>query len=253
MTQREKAETFRALHEGEPFIIPNPWDAGSAKVLAALGFKALAGTSSGFAFTLGPAGRRRDAWTRSLDHIRLLDGATDLPVVDGPRERLRAVTRRRRPCCGRGGRGRRRGRLDRGLGPGDRAVPARRRRSSAVAAAVEAARALDFPFTLTARAENHIRGNPDLSDTVARLRAYEQAGADVALRPGAAQRRRGSNRLRGGVEARQRARPPRPDDARDRRRRRAAGERGRRAHVGRRRARWRPPPSRCATAGISRP
>ena len=79
MTQHEKAEAFRALHEGEPFVIPNPWDAGSAKVLAALGFKALAGTSSGFAFTLG----RPDGGVsldEVVDHVRMLDGATDLPV-----------------------------------------------------------------------------------------------------------------------------------------------------------------------------
>ena len=105
MTQHEKAETFRMLHEGKPFIIPNPWDAGSAKVLAALGFKALAGTSSGFAFTLG---RADGAVTLDevVEHVRALDGATSLPVsMDiengyGPRRRTRRARsrRRRRPA-----------------------------------------------------------------------------------------------------------------------------------------------------------
>jgi 2-methylisocitrate lyase-like PEP mutase family enzyme len=118
-SQAEKGQRFAELHESGTFVMPNPWDAGSARVMAALGFQALATTSSGFAFTLG--------------------------------------------------------RLD-GLYPVDRAA-------ERVAAAVEAARALSFPFTLTARAENFLRGNPDLDDTIARLRAYEAAGADVLYAP----------------------------------------------------------------------
>jgi 2-methylisocitrate lyase-like PEP mutase family enzyme len=182
MTQHEKAETFRALHEGDPFIIPNPWDAGSAKVLAALGFKALAGTSSGFAFTLGRADGAVSL-DDVLDHIRLLDGATDLPVSmdlengygPSPSDAARAI----RAAAGAGAVG---GSIedwdpDTGLYPAVQAV-------ERVTAAVEAARALDFPFTLTARAENHIRDNPDLDDTIARLRAYEDAGADVLYAPG---------------------------------------------------------------------
>jgi 2-methylisocitrate lyase-like PEP mutase family enzyme len=182
MTQHEKAEKFRALHEGEPFIIPNPWDAGSAKILAALGFRALAGTSSGFAFTLG----RLDGGVtldEVVEHIRLVDGATDLPLSmdlengygPAPEDAAHAVL----AAAGAGAVG---GSIedwdpDDGLYPLDQAV-------ARVTAAVEAARSLDFPFTLTARAENHIRGNPDLSDTVARLRAYEEAGADVLYAPG---------------------------------------------------------------------
>jgi 2-methylisocitrate lyase-like PEP mutase family enzyme len=178
MTQREKAEAFRALHEGEPFIIPNPWDAGSAKVLAALGFRALAGTSSGFAFTLG----RPDGGV-TLDevvaHIRELDAATSLPLSmdleDGYGDPAGAIV----AAASAGAVG---GSIEDWdpagrLYPLDEAV-------DRVGAAVEAARSLDFPFTLTARAENHIRGNPDLSDTVARLRAYEEAGADVVYAPG---------------------------------------------------------------------
>jgi 2-methylisocitrate lyase-like PEP mutase family enzyme len=178
MTQREKAEAFRALHEGEPFIIPNPWDAGSAKVFAALGFRALAGTSSGFAFTLG----RPDGdvtLDEVVEHIRVVAAATDLPFSmdlengygDAPRAVLAAAE------AGAVGGSIEDWGPDDGLYPLDEAV----RR---VTAAVEAARSLEFPFTLTARAENHIRDNPDLDDTVTRLRAYAEAGADVLYAPG---------------------------------------------------------------------
>src|SRR5881275_2348886 len=177
-----KAETFQALHAGEPFVIPNPWDAGSAKVLARLGFKALASTSSGFAFTLG----RSDGGV-TLDeviaHTVELDRATDLPVsVDlengyGPRPEDAAQAITRAAEAGAAG-----GSIE-DYDPGGE-LYALEHAVERVAAAVEAARALDFPFTLTARAENHIRGNPDLDDTIARLQAYEQAGADVLYAPG---------------------------------------------------------------------
>ena len=181
-SQQEKGERFRALHDGEPFVIPNPWDAGSAKVLAALGFKALASTSSGFAFTLG----RPDGET-TLDevvaHARLLDQATDLPVSmdleNGYGREPEGAARAIAAAAGAGAVG---GSIedydpDEGLYSLDHAV-------ERVSAAVEAARSLDFAFTLTARAENHIRGNPDLDDTIARLQAYERAGADVLYAPG---------------------------------------------------------------------
>jgi 2-methylisocitrate lyase-like PEP mutase family enzyme len=181
-TQHEKAEAFRALHEGDPFIIPNPWDAGSAKVFAALGFKALAGTSSGFAFTLGrPDGRVE--LDEVLDHIRLLDDATSLPVsMDlengyGPAPSDAAATIAAAAEAGAVGGSIEDWDPDTGLYELGRAV-------ERVAAAVTAARELEFPFTLTARAENHLRGNPDLDDTIARLRAYEDAGADVLYAPG---------------------------------------------------------------------
>jgi 2-methylisocitrate lyase-like PEP mutase family enzyme len=181
-TQQEKAADFRALHEGEPFVIPNPWDAGSARVLEALGFKALATTSAGFAFTLG---RLDGAVTLDelVEHVGALDEATALPVsVDiengfgpDPKDVADAITR----VAAAGAVG---GSIedfdpDDGIYALDRAV-------ERVQAAVEAARRLDFPFTLTARAENHIRGNPDLADTIARLQAYEKAGADVLYAPG---------------------------------------------------------------------
>jgi len=183
-TQQEKGEAFRALHEGPAFVIPNPWDAGSAKVLAALGFRALATTSSGFAYTLG----RRDGRV-SLDevaaHTRALDDATPLPVsVDlehghgaRPEDAARAIER----VAAAGAVG---GSIEDWDPAGrlygvDEAV-------ERVSAAVEAATGLGFPFTLTARAENHIHGVDDLDDTIARLTAYEGAGADVLYAPGLA-------------------------------------------------------------------
>ena len=181
-TQHQKAGEFRALHEGEPFIIPNPWDAGSARVLEALGFKALASTSSGFAFTLG----RMDGDTtlgQVADHVRVLDGATSLPVsVDlengygpAPEDAASAITR----VAEAGAVG---GSIEDYDPSGE--IYALEHAAERVAAAVQAAGSLDFPFTLTARAENHIRGNPDLDDTIARLQAYERAGADVLYAPG---------------------------------------------------------------------
>lgn len=178
MTQHEKADAFRALHEGEPFVIPNPWDAGSAKVLAALGFRALAGTSSGFAFTLG----REDGGVtldEVVEHIRLVAAATDLPfsmdLENGYGDPARAIAAAAE--AGAVGGSIEDWDAEAGLYPLDDAV-------ARVREAVDAARALDFPFTLTARAENHIRGRDDLDDTVARLRAYEEAGADVLYAPG---------------------------------------------------------------------
>jgi 2-methylisocitrate lyase-like PEP mutase family enzyme len=181
-SQREKGETFRALHQGEPFVIPNPWDAGSARVLAGLGFKALATTSGGFAFTLG-----RPDGTVTLDdvtaHVYSLTAAADLPVsVDlengygpAPEDAAGAITR----VAEAGAVGGSIEDYDRDDGE----LYELERAAERVAAAVEAARGLDFPFTLTARAENHLRGNPDLDDTIARLQAYEQAGADVLYAP----------------------------------------------------------------------
>jgi 2-methylisocitrate lyase-like PEP mutase family enzyme len=181
-TQHQKGADFRALHEGDAFVIPNPWDAGSAKVLAGLGFKALASTSSGFAFTLG-----RSDGGATLDevvaHAAALDRATSLPVsVDlengygrGPQDVARAIARIAE--AGAVGASIEDYDADEGIYELGRAV-------ERVTAACEAARALDVPFTITARAENHIRGNPDLHDTIGRLQAYEGAGADVLYAPG---------------------------------------------------------------------
>ena len=194
-SQHEKAADFRALHEGEAFIIPNPWDAGSARVLHALGFRALATTSSGFAFTLGrPDGAA--TLDEVLEHTRALDRATSLPIsVDlenghGPAPEDAAAAIARAAEAGAVG-----GSIE-DYDPAGH-IYGFEHAVERVAAAVEAARALSFPFTLTARAENHIRGNPDLDDTIARLQAYERAGADVLYAPGL----RSGDEIRAIVEA----------------------------------------------------
>jgi 2-methylisocitrate lyase-like PEP mutase family enzyme len=181
-SQAERGEAFRALHEGPAFLIPNPWDAGSAKVLAALGFEALATTSSGFAFTLGrPDGQV--SLDEVVEHTRAIAGATDLPVsVDlengyGPEPEDAALAVTRAAEAGAVGGSIEDYDPDAGVYPLELAA-------ERVAAAREAADRLAFPFTLTGRAENHFRGNPDLDDTIARLRAYERAGADVLYAPG---------------------------------------------------------------------
>jgi 2-methylisocitrate lyase-like PEP mutase family enzyme len=182
--QGEKAAAFQALHAGEPFVIPNPWDAGSARVLAGLGFKALASTSSGFAFTLG----RLDGEAtldEVVEHARVLDQATELPVsVDlengygvDTESVVSAVTRIAEAGAV--------GASIEDYDPDGRIYDLQHA-AERVAAAVEAAHRLAFPFTLTARAENHLRGNPDLDDTISRLQAFEAAGADVLYAPGLA-------------------------------------------------------------------
>ncbi len=182
MRQETKAQRFQALHFGEAFVMPNPWDAGSARVLEALGFEALATTSSGFAFTLG----RLDGnvtLDEVLEHTATLNEATTLPLsVDlengyGPDPDSAALAVTRVAEAGAAG-----GSIEdydpRGfIYELDHAV-------ERIAAASEAARRLGSPFMLTARAENHIRGNPDLEDTIVRLQAFEHAGADVLYAPG---------------------------------------------------------------------
>jgi len=180
--QERKAIEFRALHAGDAFVIPNPWDAGSARVLAALGFKALATTSSGFAFTLG----RLDGQAtldEVVEHAAAVDQATELPLsVDlengyGPDPESAALAIRRIAEAGAVG-----GSIE-DYDPAGR-IYELHHAAERVAAATQAARGLRFPFTLTARAENHIRGHPVLEDTIARLRAFEAAGADVLYAPG---------------------------------------------------------------------
>ncbi len=181
-TQQVKAAAFKALHEGAPFIIPNPWDAGSAKALAALGFAALATTSSGFAFTLGrpDGGATLD---EVVDHVRALDRATSLPVsVDlengyGPEPAAAATAIERVAEAGAVG-----GSIE-DYDPDGR-IYELAHAAERVAAACEAAERLDFPFLVVGRAENHLRGVDDLDDTIARLQAYERAGAAVLYAPG---------------------------------------------------------------------
>jgi 2-methylisocitrate lyase-like PEP mutase family enzyme len=179
----DKGTAFRDLHAGDPFVIPNPWDAGSARMLAALGFQALATTSSGFAFTRG-----RPDGTVGLDevvaHVAELSAAVELPLsVDfehGHASDAAGVAASLARVAVAGAVGASIEDYDPASGRLYEPAEAAER----VAAAAEAARALPFPFVLTGRAENHIRGNPDLDDTIARLQAYEAAGADVLYAPG---------------------------------------------------------------------
>jgi 2-methylisocitrate lyase-like PEP mutase family enzyme len=185
VSQADKAKKLRALHTGpRAFIIPNPWDAGSARILAGLGFQALATTSAGFAFSLG---RRDGMVTRDevLAHCRAIAGATDLPVAAdlencfGDDPKTVAETIRLAAATGIVG-----GSVEDASGDDSRPIYDHALAMERVAAATEAARALPFPFTLTARAENFLHGRRDLDDTIRRLQAFAAAGADVLFAPG---------------------------------------------------------------------
>jgi 2-methylisocitrate lyase-like PEP mutase family enzyme len=181
--QQGKGSAFRAMHAGEPFVIPNPWDVGSARILEALGFTALATTSSGFAFTLGLLDGRvtLDQMAR---HVAAIEAATDLPVSadlengygPSPAEAAEAIRR----VAGAGAVGGSIEDFDRE----SRQLYEIGHAAERIRAAVEAAQGVPFPFTLTARAENHIRSNADLADTIRRLQSFEEAGADVLYAPG---------------------------------------------------------------------
>ena len=184
-TQQDKALRFRALHAGPgAFVFPNPWDAGSARLLAGLGFEALATSSAASANTLG---RRDGRVTRdeALAMARAIVLAVDLPVAadleNGFGDDPAAAAETIRLAAGVGLVG---GSIEDAPGDKGRPVYAFDHAVARVAAAARAARALPFPFTLTARAENFIRNHPDLGDTIKRLQAYEQAGADVLFAPG---------------------------------------------------------------------
>lgn len=184
-TQAEKALRFRALHNGPgAFVIPNPWDVPSARILATLGFPALATSSLACALMHG----RRDGGTtrdEALAHARLIAGATDIPVAgdleNGFAHDPASVAETIRLAAATGLVG---GSIEDATGDNTRPFYDLTHAAERVAAAAEAARALPFPFTLTARAENFIRGNPNLDDTIRRLQAYEKAGADVLFAPG---------------------------------------------------------------------
>jgi 2-methylisocitrate lyase-like PEP mutase family enzyme len=184
-TQAEKGEAFRKLHErGRLFLIPNPWDAGTARLLTQLGFEALATTSAGYAFSAGlpDGGVTRD---RMLAHAAAIVEATGLPVTAdlengyGDSPETAAETIRLAAQSGLAGASIE----DVSARPGYRLYEIGHA-ADRIRAAAEAARSLPFPFTLTARAENFIAGRPDLADTVRRLQAYQQAGADVLFAPG---------------------------------------------------------------------
>lgn len=185
-TQTDKALAFRALHErAGAFVIPNPWDAGSARVLASLGFESLATTSAGHAYTLGrrdgEGGVTRD---ETLANARLIIEATDLPVSadlengfgDSPEDV--AETIRAASAAGLAG-----GSIEDATGDAARPIYDFSLAVERVAAAVEAVRALPVPFVLTARAENFLHGIADLDDTIKRLQAFEKAGAEVLYAP----------------------------------------------------------------------
>jgi 2-methylisocitrate lyase-like PEP mutase family enzyme len=181
----ERAERFAALHRrAGAFIIPNPWDAGSARMLAGLGFESLASTSWGAAVALGQSDGAvsRDAM---IEHVRQLSAATDLPLsadlencyAHDPRDAAQTLVL----AAGAGAVG---GSIeDYSLDPA-KPIYDFSHAVERVQAAVEAVRRLDFPFTLTARAENLLRGINDLDDTIRRLQAFEAAGADVLYAPG---------------------------------------------------------------------
>lgn len=182
---KEKAERFRALHLGpKPLLMPNPWDAGSARLLAGLGFSALATSSLACAMGLG---RRDHGITRAeaLDHARSIVAATDLPVSAdlengfGDTPQAVAETIRQAAAIGLVG-----GSIEDVTGDAARPLFELEAAVERIAAAVEASRGLPFPFVLTARADNFMHGKPDLEDTIRRLQAYERAGADVLFAPG---------------------------------------------------------------------
>ncbi len=184
LSQADKAERFFHLHQGRAaFVMPNAWDAGTAQMLAQLGFEALATSSAACAQALG---RRDGEITRdeALAHARAIVRATDLPVSadlengfgDAPADA--ALTIRLAGEAGLVG-----GSIEDATGDAARPIYDFNEAVERVVAAVEAARAHSFKFTLTARAENFIRGKPDLDDTIRRLQAFEKAGADVLFAP----------------------------------------------------------------------
>jgi 2-methylisocitrate lyase-like PEP mutase family enzyme len=184
MTQKEKALRFRALHErAGAFLIPNPWDAGSARILAALGFEAFATSSGAAAATYG---RRDGRLTRdeAIASARAIAGATDVPVSGdlesgfGASPEAAAETVRMAAEAGLVGCS-----IEDFTGDPNQPLYEIQPAAERIRAAAEAAKSLPFPFTLTARAENFVRGKPDLDDTIKRLQAYEKAGADVLFAP----------------------------------------------------------------------
>jgi 2-methylisocitrate lyase-like PEP mutase family enzyme len=176
-----QSSSFRDLHQGAPFIIPNPWDAGSARMLEELGFKALATTSSGFAFTLGRADGHVTL-DEVVEHTCLLAQAVSIPVaVDLENGYGRPASEAARAVTAAAEAGAAGGSIEDYDRDADLIYPLEEA-VERVAAAVVAARATGF--VLTARAENHIRGVDDIDDTISRLQAYEEAGADVLFAPG---------------------------------------------------------------------
>ncbi|WP_095119314.1 oxaloacetate decarboxylase [Pseudomonas sp. Irchel s3f10] len=183
--QALKAHAFKALHERPGiFVIPNPWDAGSAKMLASLGYQALATTSAGYAFSQGKADGALSL-DETLANVRAIVAATDLPVAvdlengfsDDPAEAAKSLIR----AAEAGAVG---GSIEDATGRADAPIYCFEHAVARIEAAVAAVRTLPFPFILTARAENYLHGNPDINDTIRRLQAFAEAGADVLYAPG---------------------------------------------------------------------
>ncbi len=184
VTQAEKGRSFRALHERDGiFIIPNPWDVGTARLLARLGFEALATTSMGFAFSIGQLDNTVDR-ALVLEHIAEIASATDLPVSadleNGYGDSPETVAETIRLAAAAGVVG---GSIEDATGRPAQPIYEKEHAVERTRAAVAAARALPFDFTLTARCENYLHGRPHLKDTIARLQAYQEAGADVLYAP----------------------------------------------------------------------
>lgn len=184
-TQADKGTAFRALHERDgAFIIPNPWDVGSARLLTRLGFEAVATSSAGYAFSVG----RRDHTVdrrRMISHVSDIASSTDHPVSadleNGFADDPASVAETIRLAAEAGAVG---GSIEDAANRSDDPIYDRQFAVERIRAAAEAARGLSFSFTLTARAENYLVGRPDLKDTIGRLQAYQEAGADVLYAPG---------------------------------------------------------------------
>jgi len=184
-TQAEKGRIFRELHQRDrAFLIPNPWDLGTARLLAHLGFEALATTSAGFAFSIGQPDNTIDR-SQMMAHVSAIVAATDLPVSadlengfgDAPEvvaETIRLAARAGLAGCSIEDMSRETG----------HPIYERELAVQRIRAAAEVVRALPFAFTLTARCENYLCGRPDIKDTIDRLQAYQSAGADVLYAPG---------------------------------------------------------------------
>jgi len=184
-TQAEKARSFRALHERDrAFIIPNPWDVGTARLLAHLGFEALATTSAGYAFSVGQQDNTIDR-DKMMTHVADIVAATDLPVSAdlengfGNNPETVAETIRLASATGLVG-----GSIEDMTRNQKHPIYELELAVERIHAAAEVARTLPFAFTLTGRAENYLVGRPDLKDTIKRLQAYQEAGADVLYAPG---------------------------------------------------------------------
>lgn len=185
LTQAEKGRAFAELHKRDgAFIIPNPWDVGSARLLTHLGFEALATSSAGYAFSIGKSDNAvgRDAM---LAHAASVAAATDLPIsIDlengfGDAPEFVAETIRLAAATGAAG-----GSIEDATQRSDDPIYERSLAVERIRAAADAIRELPFPFTLTARCENYLVGRPDLKDTIERLQTYQEAGADVLYAPG---------------------------------------------------------------------